>query len=183
MDTDGDNQFHGSQQSNYPLVMRTAILCLSGVIILVALLHLYAHCLARRFVGTDLSGEPGVAIIVGSGPEQYPKHSLGASMVAALPLFSYQQRKPDCSERRECAVCLCSFEEGEMARLLPNCLHFFHVECIDMWLYSHSTCPVCRSAAEPTAELKGNRFEPIGSSSLSAVDHGHLQLFPWKSSV
>uniref|UniRef100_A0A3Q7GVY2 RING-type E3 ubiquitin transferase n=1 Tax=Solanum lycopersicum TaxID=4081 RepID=A0A3Q7GVY2_SOLLC len=45
----------------------------------------------------------------------------------------------------ECAVCLCDVSEGEMARLLPKCNHGFHVDCIDMWLQSHSTCPLCRN--------------------------------------
>ncbi|CAL5407388.1 unnamed protein product [Camellia sinensis] len=44
-----------------------------------------------------------------------------------------------------CAVCLCEFEDGEELRTMPECVHSFHVECIDMWLYSHSTCPLCRT--------------------------------------
>ncbi|KAF7846826.1 hypothetical protein BT93_C1997 [Corymbia citriodora subsp. variegata] len=51
----------------------------------------------------------------------------------------------------ECAVCLSAFEEGEEVRQLPRCKHSFHVSCIDMWLYSHSDCPLCRSPAHPTA--------------------------------
>ncbi|TVU08684.1 hypothetical protein EJB05_42095, partial [Eragrostis curvula] len=49
-----------------------------------------------------------------------------------------------------CSVCLGAFEFGEMVRLLPVCLHLFHVECIDMWLAAHTTCPVCRSGTDPT---------------------------------
>lgn len=43
-----------------------------------------------------------------------------------------------------CAVCLSEFEEGESLRTLPECMHSYHAPCIDMWLYSHSNCPICR---------------------------------------
>ncbi|KAF5468112.1 hypothetical protein F2P56_012292 [Juglans regia] len=45
----------------------------------------------------------------------------------------------------ECAVCLNEFEDDETLRLLPKCSHVFHTDCIDAWLASHSTCPVCRA--------------------------------------
>lgn len=45
----------------------------------------------------------------------------------------------------DCAVCLSAFEEGEEVRKLPRCKHSFHTPCIDMWLYSHSDCPLCRA--------------------------------------
>lgn len=48
-----------------------------------------------------------------------------------------------------CAVCLGEYEEGENYRTLPECNHSFHVPCINMWLYSHPTCPVCRASATP----------------------------------
>lgn len=47
-------------------------------------------------------------------------------------------------ELAECSVCLNEFEDSEPLRLLPKCRHYFHPECIDMWLYSHTTCPLCR---------------------------------------
>ncbi|KAF7813587.1 RING-H2 finger protein ATL52-like [Senna tora] len=50
----------------------------------------------------------------------------------------------DCEED-SCAVCLSGFEEGEEVRKLPRCNHCFHVMCIDMWLYSHFDCPICRT--------------------------------------
>ncbi|KAL0461677.1 UNVERIFIED_CONTAM: RING-H2 finger protein ATL46 [Sesamum latifolium] len=44
----------------------------------------------------------------------------------------------------DCAVCLCEFSESDQLRLLPMCSHAFHMNCIDTWLLSNSTCPLCR---------------------------------------
>ncbi|KAF4351243.1 hypothetical protein G4B88_019345 [Cannabis sativa] len=44
-----------------------------------------------------------------------------------------------------CAVCLSEFAEEEELRILPECLHSFHKSCVDTWLFSHSTCPICRT--------------------------------------
>ncbi|KAL2938189.1 RING-H2 finger protein ATL2, partial [Bienertia sinuspersici] len=65
-------------------------------------------------------------------------------VIESIPTFIYL---PSFSEGviLECAICLSAFEEKEVGRSLPRCLHAFHVECIDMWLYSHSTCPICRA--------------------------------------
>lgn len=47
----------------------------------------------------------------------------------------------------DCAVCLTELAAGDTARVLPRCGHAFHVDCVDMWLRSHSTCPLCRCPA------------------------------------
>ncbi|KAG8376884.1 hypothetical protein BUALT_Bualt09G0110500 [Buddleja alternifolia] len=57
----------------------------------------------------------------------------------------------------ECPVCLSAFVEGEEIRQLSACKHVFHVACIDMWLYSHSNCPVCRAAVP----VKRSRRVPV----------------------
>ncbi|KAE9587779.1 putative transcription factor C2H2 family [Lupinus albus] len=44
-----------------------------------------------------------------------------------------------------CAVCLNEFEENDEIRLLPKCYHVFHHHCIDVWLFSHMNCPICRT--------------------------------------
>ncbi|XP_028806175.1 RING-H2 finger protein ATL39-like [Neltuma alba] len=52
----------------------------------------------------------------------------------------------------ECAVCLSEFDQQDTLRLLPKCNHVFHPQCIDAWLASHVTCPVCRSRLKPAEE-------------------------------
>ncbi|KAK2974240.1 hypothetical protein RJ640_016726, partial [Escallonia rubra] len=44
-----------------------------------------------------------------------------------------------------CAVCLHDVAGGETHRKLPKCGHCFHADCIDDWLRSKLTCPLCRS--------------------------------------
>ncbi|CAJ1976165.1 unnamed protein product [Sphenostylis stenocarpa] len=57
----------------------------------------------------------------------------------------------------ECAVCLNEFEDTETLRLIPKCDHVFHPDCIDEWLASHTTCPVCRAnlVPEPGDSVRG----------------------------
>ena len=67
-----------------------------------------------------------------------------------IPAHKYRRKKERASENETCAVCLGDFEEGEELKTLPECMHSFHVLCIDMWLYSNSNCPVCRADALPS---------------------------------
>ncbi|KAF3439656.1 hypothetical protein FNV43_RR17934 [Rhamnella rubrinervis] len=63
-----------------------------------------------------------------------------------LSSFKYKKQGQEQGDNGyECAVCLSVFEDGEEVRKLPGCKHSFHAPCIDMWLYSHSDCPLCRT--------------------------------------
>ncbi|XP_065881391.1 RING-H2 finger protein ATL46-like [Euphorbia lathyris] len=68
---------------------------------------------------------------------------LDQAFVDALPLFYYKDITGS-KEPFDCAVCLCEFTDNDKLRLLPNCSHAFHIDCIDTWLLSNSTCPLCR---------------------------------------
>ncbi|KAF0893982.1 hypothetical protein E2562_033397 [Oryza meyeriana var. granulata] len=57
-----------------------------------------------------------------------------ASSLAALPKSS-----PDC------AVCLSPFTLDAELRLLPACRHAFHASCVDAWLRTTPSCPLCRA--------------------------------------
>ncbi|CAN0925538.1 RING-H2 finger protein ATL46 [Linum grandiflorum] len=70
---------------------------------------------------------------------------LDQAFIDALPVFPYKDIM-GIKEPFDCAVCLCEFSDKDKLRLLPICSHAFHIDCIDAWLLSNSTCPICRGS-------------------------------------
>ncbi|CAO3567657.1 unnamed protein product [Mortierella alpina] len=46
-------------------------------------------------------------------------------------------------EEATCAICLGDYRPDETIRLLP-CQHHFHLECVDQWLLTDKSCPLCK---------------------------------------
>ncbi|KAL6876373.1 hypothetical protein ACP4OV_012945 [Aristida adscensionis] len=99
-------------------------------------------------------------------PEGRPRRRDG-NPAAGLPSFTYSRSVKhgvagaagEEASPPSCTVCLGAFQRGETVRLLPVCLHLYHVECIDPWLEKHSTCPLCRSGIDPTVD--GGMLPPV----------------------
>lgn len=52
-----------------------------------------------------------------------------------------------------CSICICDFEHGEKLRLLPECGHVFHTECIMPWLTGKkNSCPLCQRKVKASDE-------------------------------
>lgn len=103
----------------------------------------------------------------------YSPYGLDESVIKNIPLSIYKLPKSSKSlssklgftedEFHDCAVCLLEFEDGDYIRTLPVCSHSFHVDCIDIWLKSHATCPLCRSGVvvpPPLTPLMAARIRP-----------------------
>ncbi|KAL6205429.1 PREDICTED: E3 ubiquitin-protein ligase ATL6-like [Fragaria vesca subsp. vesca] len=76
------------------------------------------------------------------------RNGIEQSAITNLPLQSFSDlisRMEESAPEIECAICISEFSPEEMLRLLPNCNHAFHAHCIDIWLASHRTCPICRA--------------------------------------
>ena len=73
---------------------------------------------------------------------------LTAEQLSMFPSFKLPQ--PESSpnfillEDRECAICLCPYEDDQPLKRL-FCRHHYHSACIDQWLSTKSTCPLCNS--------------------------------------
>ncbi|XP_020592782.1 RING-H2 finger protein ATL60-like [Phalaenopsis equestris] len=114
------------------------------VFIFSILLYIYTH---KSLIGRSTTRRRRAAqthLIFATGDAPIPTLGLNPSILLSLPITIY--RPNDFEESLECAVCLSELSDGEKVRRLPNCNHGFHLECIDMWFYSHSTCPLCRCA-------------------------------------
>ncbi|KAH6961716.1 hypothetical protein BKA56DRAFT_532127 [Ilyonectria sp. MPI-CAGE-AT-0026] len=49
--------------------------------------------------------------------------------------------------KTECTICIDEMKVGETVIYLP-CNHWFHEDCVVLWLKEHNTCPVCRTPIE-----------------------------------
>ncbi|KAK4350455.1 hypothetical protein RND71_029768 [Anisodus tanguticus] len=87
---------------------------------------------------------------------------LDQSIIHTLPVFSYKDIV-DLKEPFDCAICLCEFSEHDKLRLLPFCSHAFHIHCIDTWLLSNSTCPLCRGIITSGISVGNPLFSSIES--------------------
>ncbi|PUZ76143.1 hypothetical protein GQ55_1G266200 [Panicum hallii var. hallii] len=99
---------------------------------------------SRRRGGGAAGGGGGIRAARGVDPD----------VLRSLPVTVYRKAAPGSKEEdaAECAVCLAELEDGEEARFLSRCGHGFHAACVDTWLASHTTCPLCRlTVAKPDA--------------------------------
>ncbi|KAI3469352.1 hypothetical protein Pfo_026015 [Paulownia fortunei] len=167
-------------------IMLSAIVILFAVVVFMVGLHLYARWYLIRLRRSQLERRRRRRVsrtqIVLYADRRHPNSAvdrgLELTVLNSLPVFLYSPKAEQ--PPLECAVCLSEFEEKEIVRLLPKCNHSFHIECIDMWFHSHSTCPLCRSPVEQVLDRtepemkpsqpvdKANGSEP-GSSSGSGL--------------
>ncbi|KAK1274509.1 E3 ubiquitin-protein ligase ATL4 [Acorus gramineus] len=135
-----------------------SLLIIAALLLFVAVasasLHLLLRCLDRLCHGDDDHGTRDVPHHSDHGG---PKHLRGAaaaaSLIESLPVISLSAAAAAASASFDCAVCLSTFEADDRLRLLPSCGHAFHSQCIDAWLRSASTCPLCRSQIESPLPL------------------------------
>ncbi|KAK3152628.1 hypothetical protein QOZ80_2BG0161500 [Eleusine coracana subsp. coracana] len=137
--TDASGDLGGGGHSVCDTVVLVCLACASCLIVLTV-----AVCFRRAFsdgyaaVGARRSGGAAGA----SGGAAGRRCGLAPSALAALPRLAY--RRGVAAGWAQCVICLAVVRDGETVRLLPACGHLFHVSCIDAWLYSHATCPLCR---------------------------------------
>uniref|UniRef100_A0A6N2LJJ7 RING-type E3 ubiquitin transferase n=1 Tax=Salix viminalis TaxID=40686 RepID=A0A6N2LJJ7_SALVM len=132
-------------------VLLLVIVILAAIFFVSGLLHLLVRFLLKRASFSPIYHSNRYSETVSSHSLQrqlqqlFRLHDSGLdqAFVDALPVFYYKDIMGS-KEPFDCAVCLCEFSGQERLRLLPRCSHAFHIDCIDTWLLSNSTCPLCR---------------------------------------
>ncbi|XP_052705176.1 E3 ubiquitin-protein ligase RNF38-like isoform X3 [Crassostrea angulata] len=71
--------------------------------------------------------------------------------IEQLPAYRFNKENPHSDmDQTSCVVCMCDFENRQLLRVLP-CSHEFHAKCVDKWLKTNRTCPICRADATEIA--------------------------------
>lgn len=127
-------------------IMMGTIVTLFFVVVVILGIHIYARLYLWRRSGArrrrfEFDSVEEIAATHGL------RKGVDPELLKSLPVVVFSTA--EFKDLLECAVCLAEVMDGEKARILPNCKHGFHVGCIDMWLHSHSTCPLCRSPIGP----------------------------------
>ncbi|OWM65388.1 putative RING-H2 finger protein ATL50 [Punica granatum] len=128
-------------------IVLSVVLLILGIAVFVVI-HI---CIVRRLFRPDyhsgvLDSDSSSGRRLGS-----PTPKMSSQDLSRLPCFDHMDmgeggRGGINGNNADCAVCLESFKGSEKCRLLPDCGHYFHAQCIDSWLLKTPICPICRAS-------------------------------------
>ncbi|KAM5550955.1 RING-H2 finger protein ATL52-like [Rosa sericea] len=160
-------EFGDSSEESSGINFSPLIIALIGIVASACILVTYYSIISkycRRPAGAsarDIDREANPA----SESWQGSNTGMEESLIKSIRVHKYK-KNDGVVEVTDCSVCLSEFQENESLRLLPKCSHAFHVPCIDAWLKSHSSCPLCRSNIAAPA------------IALVPQHHNHQQVLP-----
>ncbi|GAV91889.1 LOW QUALITY PROTEIN: zf-RING_2 domain-containing protein, partial [Cephalotus follicularis] len=106
---------------------------------------------------------------------------LDETLIKSITVYKYK-KGDGLIEGTDCSVCLSEFEEYESLRLLPECNHAFHLPCIDTWLKSHPSCPLCRANISSINALPNQRAAPAQETQHDTnVSHVHVDPYRYRN--
>ncbi|XP_030447373.2 RING-H2 finger protein ATL63 [Syzygium oleosum] len=168
-------------------VMLAAIISLLLVILFVLLLHFYAKCFlsssSHRRRQRRLRPPPSSAVLSARdadlpspSPPRPASKGLDPSTISSIPFFVARPGGGGGGEKdEECVVCLGGFEENDVGRRLPECGHGFHVDCIDTWLRSRASCPICREPVVADTRKETENKNKLAAAAEDANSDGSAQ--------
>ncbi|PYI25041.1 hypothetical protein BP00DRAFT_452489 [Aspergillus indologenus CBS 114.80] len=82
-----------------------------------------------------------------------------ATAIRSLPKKKVDTEMLGHEGRAECSICMDAVEVGTEVTVLP-CKHWFHYNCIELWLNQHNTCPHCRRGID-SPQTEGTNDNPV----------------------
>ncbi|KAK8712557.1 hypothetical protein V6N13_147794 [Hibiscus sabdariffa] len=164
-------QFNQNEE-RYSYARFSPSLAIIIVVLIAALFFVGLFAIYIRNCSDPTGTMRGVRAFNGGPGRSMRGRGLEAAVIETFPIMVYSEVKDHKIGKGalECAVCLNEFEDDETLRLIPKCDHVFHPECIDAWLSSHTTCPVCR------ADLVPQPGDPVSQLTTSNATAAELDL-------
>ena len=67
-----------------------------------------------------------------------------------------------------CCICRENFRDTDIVRKINSCGHVFHINCVDTWLESNTTCPMCRHDIRESITSRNENDIEIESTNQSS---------------
>lgn len=113
-----------------------------------------------KFCHPSSSPPPPAAVVVGGeigGGNNGAAVGVPKQVIESLPFFRFATLR-GARQGMECSVCLARFDDADLLRLLPRCRHAFHLDCVDRWLESSASCPLCRTSVDADDATLGLKY-------------------------
>ncbi|KAM0911283.1 hypothetical protein ACQ4PT_013553 [Festuca glaucescens] len=151
---------------NFALHGRAVPLLVGLLLLIVAFaavcLYLCWACTRRRRRIVDLEASSSFAAVSPA------LTGLDADVINALPITLYSPERSTEEEQAveaECSICISALVAGDKVKALSPCGHRFHPDCVDDWIRSHPSCPLCRTILCPATGAKPDAVAGNGSDS------------------
>ncbi|OMP05812.1 Zinc finger, RING-type [Corchorus olitorius] len=164
---DDDENDSGTDFS--PLIIAVIGILASAFILVSYYTIISKYCRRRRQTNSSLEFNESRDEMNHDGWQAAASEGLDESVIKSITVCKYKKNEK-LVEGTDCSVCLSEFQEDENLRLLPKCNHAFHVPCIDTWLKSHSSCPLCRAYIGSTTNSLPNPEEAAAAAGGGIVE-------------
>ena len=74
------------------------------------------------------------------------------------------------ASENSCCICQENFQDTDIVRKINSCGHVFHLNCLDTWLESHTSCPVCRHDIRDIRETTAVNENENESDNIEMID-------------
>ncbi|GMI98432.1 Arabidopsis Toxicos en Levadura 68 [Hibiscus trionum] len=143
----------------YSIVIAVGFLLLLSTLLLASYICFRSSASPRAFTPNPTTSNsdgiilPRIVFVAEDEESENIAVGLDQAVINSYPKFRFSKESAAaCSSNLNttCSICLCEYKDSEMLRMMPECRHYFHAFCIDVWLKLNGSCPVCRNSPLPT---------------------------------
>ncbi|KAK7289845.1 hypothetical protein RIF29_03815 [Crotalaria pallida] len=140
------SNFHSYNQGLYLL------LCFIAIFILLPALFLCIYICRRLLSQHSIAAATTTSMVISELPAHqcirvdYTNHHTVLPSSSSTTKSLISMVGAGFEKKEECCICLSHFQDNEKLKVLTECQHVYHSECLDMWLNAHPSCPLCRSS-------------------------------------
>ncbi|GLT89209.1 hypothetical protein SLE2022_072030 [Rubroshorea leprosula] len=120
------------------------IIALFAIVLAVSLVLIYWRCFSR------CRSNPSTPNSHAPTPPPPQPRGLDPATIRSLPISLVTNGQ---FPEADCSICLGVFGDGDKVKVLPQCQHLYHSECVDKWLSNEPSCPLCRSSIQVDSHL------------------------------